>query len=146
MNTQPDREALAALFEETLGERLPDEYRGFLLSGPMPRWPADADRDDFYRDLANSFADLVPADPEWDLTAWYERSRNQLPDALMPIARDQFGNLVCLGVHGAHRGMVCYWKHDAADSTEEWDSVMPMWDSFAEFLTKLGGLATKPAV
>jgi len=57
---------------------------------------------------------------------------------------DPFGNAICLGVSGNHRGKVYFWDHESEPDPDEWDgrvetagNVQLLADSFAAFV---GGL------
>jgi hypothetical protein len=118
-----DPELLA--LEHTLGTRLPEEYRAFLVScnggyvggalwftGPTPTGE-DAEagihhvggfREESYFSLA------------WHLECYEDR----IPHDLLWIMDDPFGNAICLGLRGEHHGQIFFWDHEN-EPDEEWD-------------------------
>lgn len=98
--------------EGELGVLLPPSYRRFLLrhNGGRPH-PAGFRSSAFCDERLQRFYtadDLVPV--------WH-RLREHLPAALLPIAADDGGNQVCIGVAGHLYGRVVFWErgHDPDD-------------------------------
>jgi hypothetical protein len=44
----------------------------------------------------------------------------RIPDDLLWIMRDPFGNVICLGVSGESRGKVYFWDHES-ELEDEWN-------------------------
>jgi len=133
-----------AKVEAEIGFALPDQYRRFLLANSGGRIRPDT----FH------FANGEPGstlsrflkvgagedDPMNDLVIMARSWRDELPDDLVPIARDKGGNFVCIGVRGARLGKIHFWGRDGMplpkDSTRE-GNIVAVADSFDEFLADL---------
>jgi hypothetical protein len=148
----PAAELLA--LERALGAALPDDYRRFLVAcnggvtggslwfmGPTPDGqPADAGvhhiggfRKEPYLSLAGTRATYGP----------------RIPHPLLWIMDDPFGNAICLGLAGAHRGHVFFWDHESEPDPETWDgkvetagNLQLLAHSFTDFVA---GLREPPA-
>jgi cell wall assembly regulator SMI1 len=98
-------------FEQTLGKRLPRAYRDFLLAhnGGRPV-PAVIDIDDCPSGATEVQVLLGLTGPvesetlEWSWNAF----RDRIPERLLPIADDPFGNLFCLSLEGNDAGQVLF--------------------------------------
>lgn len=67
----------------------------------------------------------------------------RLPPDTMPIARDPFGNLVLLGLHGKCCGNVYFWDHEREpDGQPDRSNVELVADSFDRFLRGLEVVST----
>jgi hypothetical protein len=82
-----------------------------------------------------------------DYIETYKIDAKRLPTALLPIAHDPGGNLICLCCAGEKVGRVYFWDHESeVDYTAEADSVQtnlyPIADSLSLFLASL---AEEPA-
>jgi hypothetical protein len=145
---------IAALvrFEATIGQQMPDDYRDFLIQcnggygcgyvqfhGPTPEGhPADACvnhvggfREETYFSLESAFEN-------------YQQYETRIPKDLIWIADDPFGNAICLGISGVHRGRVYFWDHEKEPDPDEWDGCVEtagnielLANSFAEFMAGL---------
>lgn len=63
----------------------------------------------------------------------------RVPDELVPIAYDSFGNLVCIAVKGEHTGAVYFWDHEnEAPGEIPWSKnvhlIQPTFEKFLESL------------
>lgn len=85
---------------------LPRAYREFLLraNGGVPRVRAFRGADGREEALESFF----PAEGEDGLEVWCNLYVGRIGDGLLPIARDMFGNLICLDAAGA----VHFWDHE----------------------------------
>lgn len=138
-------EEAVADFEKTLGERLPEDYRVFLLEVNGGRLDM---KNRQYLDLfvVNSMFSLADPDDARRLEARRPFTADVPSDDLLYIAYDDGGARVYLVVRGEHRGKV--WFHNR--SRPEGSNPRVLWhdlrdmrkiaDSFAEFLSKLGPL------
>jgi len=135
--------------ERDLGASLPADYRQFLIDcngghvggrlwfqGPTPSGePADAGVHHVGGFREESY---------FSLTSARECYEGRIPKDLLWIMDDPFGNAICLGVSGNHRGKVYFWDHESEPDPDEWDgrvetagNVQLLADSFAAFV---GGL------
>jgi hypothetical protein len=150
----PAPEAELARFENLLGSRLPEDYRQFLVAcnggyvggalwfkGPTSRGePADAGVHHiggFRREYAFSL------EQRRDVFA------GRIPDDLLWIMDDPFGNAICLGIRGEYYGMVFFWDHER-EPDEDWNgavetagNLQQLADGFTEFIAGLK--KTEPA-
>ena len=72
----------------------------------------------------------------------YKIAQRRLPDEMIPIASDPFGNLFCLAVEGDDAGKVLFWDHEREPDDDEeevtsFPNVRFVADSFEEFLASL---------
>ena len=111
------RESLVAALERTVGHRLPDDYRRFLTSGPVPRWETEAAPENPYTEILHSFYDVEAAEAERDLSAAWEGRAAELPGWFFPIG-EAFGLTLGLGLAGSQRGRVYQWSSDHEEATE----------------------------
>jgi SMI1/KNR4 family protein SUKH-1 len=120
------RQKLVEDFERKLGKPLPDDYRRFLLAGPMPRWRDEESPENPFTYLLHSFYDLEPDEDVRDLFEWLSHRDADLPNWFLGIG-DQWGITIGLGISGTQRGRVYSWSWDDGEETE-------MSPSFDEFL------------
>lgn len=131
-------------FEESIGARLPDEYRRFLLATNGGR-------------TADDHVRFRVADGEGNLNELYAlsdiaRSRkvlgDRLPEDLIPIGYDGVGDKICLAVRGDHSGEVWFFdtmneRPESANPRVEWSKRRDMTklaSSFGEFMASLSSL------
>ena len=148
----PAKDADISSMEKELGAKLPGDYRQFLVltngghiggrywfKGPTPEGkPADAGvnhvggfREEYYFSLA-------------DHRECYQGPEPRIPLELMWIMDDPFGNAICLGLRGKHRGRVYFWDHEREPEPDEWDgqvetagNIRLLANSFTEFVAGL---------
>lgn len=125
-----DSDAEIVHFEEALGERLPSDYREFLLrcnggytGGAL--WHCE-------RDVGVHHIAGFREESSFSISAHCDSLREFLPSDVIPIADDPFGNAICLGIRGEKKGRIYFWDHESAEDDPELVS-----DSFAEFVSKL---------
>ena len=78
----------------------------------------------------------------YDLSGILDRYAGRLPEPLLPIAQDAFGNLVCIAVYGRHEGHVFFWNHDGERIPHHggpipWENVTLVADDFDQFIDSL---------
>jgi hypothetical protein len=75
-----------------------------------------------------------------DVLTVFRMSENRVPQELLPIGADVFGNLICLTVAGPNRGKVYWWFHEEeADEKEPptYDNIYFVANSFTDLLNSL---------
>jgi len=156
-------------FEVTIGERLPDDYREFLIrcnGGYAGGYVSFQPTMGFFRNLWLFILDVTgirPAggqldaclnhiggfreEPYISLRSSYDNYQTEevrIPKDLLWIADDPFGNAICLGIRGNHRGRVYFWDHEVEPDVDTWDgrldiagNIRPLAASFTEFVQGL---------
>jgi hypothetical protein len=109
------QEALVCEFEARISCRLPDDYRRFLLAGPLRR-SAEALANP-YAEIVESLYDLGGGDTGWDLAAEYDDRPGWLPAWFLPVGY-AFGLFLGIGLSGPERGRVFQWGPDEDGPTE----------------------------
>jgi hypothetical protein len=149
-------------FEAELGNRLPEDYRRFLLrvnGGSIPGWSRfrykGLSPDGRTRYAVVSKVGGLRAEPAYSLRAnrgFYLAApgpqpelETKIPAALLWIMSDPGGNAACLGLTCPHHGMVYRWVHDEPPADDVWDgeietaaNIWPLASSFADFLRGFG--------
>lgn len=130
-NDRPKGRAVAARqkliedFERKVAHRLPDDYRRFLLAGPIAGWPGEESPENPFTHLLHSLYDFE-ADEEWrDLSVWFGYRPPSLPEWFLGIG-EQYGITIGLGLSGPQRGRVYFWQGDDGEETE----LAPSFDAF----------------
>lgn len=145
-------ETAVAAFETLLGERLPDDYRDFLLTvngGRTARshrvFTMGAQKVRKDETVLNSLNSLDDPDDRFNLAIRWKRARTKLPGEVIPVGYDDFGGTVVVVVAGPRCGQV--WFLDGADPRPEGSNPRVEWfdrrdvsklaDSFREFMAGL---------
>jgi hypothetical protein len=135
--TGATEESLQAL-EREIGFRLPDEYRQFLseFNGgePEPSGFVFETNDGPSDSRVRYFLTLDPNERNYAIKEFLRQYRDRIPEGVMPIACDSFGNLVLLDLGAKRVGSIYFWDHEK-ESMEEptWDNVSQVARSFNEF-------------
>jgi hypothetical protein len=144
-------------FEADLGVILPADYRNFLIScnggyvggrywfmGPTPEGKA-ADAGVHH---IGGFREESHFSLAWARDC-YQGEELRIPRDLIWIMDDPFGNAICLGIRGEHRGRVYFWDHEREPDADEWNgevqtagNLQLLADSFTDFVA---GLADQSA-
>jgi len=137
-------------FERELGARVPAPYREFLLqfNGACPEPNLfnfkDSDKGSDCRYI------LGLNGTDHDLRHYLETHKLRLPQGLLPIAYDSVGNLICISIRQQDHGHVYFWDHSlansasASDNQDLADKILPVADSFDQFLFNLKDPAPEP--
>ncbi|MBK9266725.1 MAG: SMI1/KNR4 family protein [Polyangiaceae bacterium] len=133
-----------ALFEARWKVVLPDEYKRFLLksNGGRPSPDVfDVPGYQFEGGVIDSFYGLHSGE-YYQLERAYEVYLDRIPTDMVPMALDNFGNVVCIGWKGERRGKIYFWDHeDELDenglSRQDYSNVFLVANSLEEFLGKL---------
>ena len=131
-------------FEARWKVKLPEDYKLFLLESNggaptprtfhVPRWELEGSALDFF----HGFHD----EPYSRLERAFEVYTDRIPADLLPIGRDAFGNIVCIGWKGKRKGKIYFWDHeDELDENglfvQDYRNVYLVANSLQEFLDKL---------
>jgi len=147
-NTGPKlSEETISAFEAHFQVTLPEDYRDFLLEHNGGR-PEKNFCFDFvetgYQETESILAEFFSMyDLEYDysenLATVFTNIRKDAfaPPYLMPIAYDDFGNLILLAVAGDDLGKVCFANHELTDPATGYYVMSPVADTFTEFIGKL---------
>lgn len=144
-------------FEAELGSTLPDDYRRFLIAcnggvfrgrywffGPTPEGKkADAGMHHIGGLREDSSFSLVR-----HRETYQGRHYVRIPRSLLWIMDDPFGNAICIGLTGEHRGRLYFWDHELEPDPDDWDgevklsgNIMLLANSFTDFIA---GLKPRP--
>jgi hypothetical protein len=118
-------EQLLAL-ERLLGYPLPDDYRRFLVAcnGGVASgrpWFTGPTPDGSSADAGVHHIGGFRTEPYLSLTQVRDLYGPRIPQPLLWIMDDPFGNAICLGVAGACRGHVFFWDHENEPDPATWD-------------------------
>lgn len=144
---QPTEAALAA-FEKSIGCRLPDDYRRFLLAcaggyhqgsaefnWPQGHWAGAVQE---VLGLRSDVCSLVQTrkTPQWPTV-----------DELLWIMSDHGGNPICMTIDEAHFGRIWLIDHEVAEyekpwtlaeaMSDRWGYVLPLAPTFSDFMAGL---------
>lgn len=126
------------------GQRLPPSYRAFLAQhdGGQPklecfRYQQGAEERE---GVINEFLGVRPVPPPGTnllITAGLLRGR--IPDGVLPIANDPYGNLICIDTRGGLDGPVLFWDHEfeKEDGPPDDANLYPIAPDFETFLDNL---------
>jgi SMI1-KNR4 cell-wall len=127
-----------------IGTRIPPSYKAFLSEQdggkPVRRAFSFRQRDREQHDLVRLFYGIAES-PNGDLVSEADRARDDLPADVLPIATDNFGNLIVLDGRDGRDGPVLFWDHEFQrdpPSEEDLDWVAP------DLATFLAGLELDP--
>jgi hypothetical protein len=114
-----------ARFEALIGQALPDDYRRFLIrcnGGYVGGRYWFRGKNPEGREVEAGVHHIGGFREESHFSLLWARDcyAGRIPDALIWIHDDPFGNAVCLGVAGGHRGRVYFWDHEN-EPDEDWD-------------------------
>jgi hypothetical protein len=138
--------------EAEIGACLPEDYRRFLAEcngghvggrlwyrGPTPEGrSADAGVHHIGGFREESHFSLEAA------RECYQGEELRIPQELLWIMDDPFGNAICIGISGPYHGRVYFWDHEEEPDPEEWDgsvetagNIQLLANSFTDFLAGL---------
>jgi SMI1 / KNR4 family (SUKH-1) len=100
-----------------LGQHIPPSYKAFLAEqdgGKPVRSVFDFEQDNRPQsDYVKRFLGLAPVPPPGEnLLDTAESLWTRVPEGVLPIARDPFGNLICLDGRDGGDGPVLFWDHE----------------------------------
>jgi hypothetical protein len=125
-------------FEKDAQLSLPVEYKDFLLknNGGSPERKFFA-----IEDFANNpvgqvqlffgiNCEVASRNVVWNRETFLGR----IPRDLLPIAREDGGNLICISIGGANNGAVFYWDHDAETFPADRNNIYLISRTFLDFI------------
>ena len=129
---------------------LPADYKEFLLkyNGGTPNFNAftiekeEGSTIRFFFGIDNN----ISSKRNYDIIKNIKQSKDRIPEELLPIACDSFGNRVCIGVKDKHYGKIYFWDHEnEAGSRNPLDNTIKPWwknitliaNSFTDLLNSL---------
>jgi hypothetical protein len=123
-----------------IGTRIPPSYRAFLAEqdGGKPVRSAFSFRqhDREQHDLVRLFFGIAES-PNGDLVSEADTARDRLPADVLPIATDNFGNLVVLDGRDGRDGPVLFWDHEFQSDPPSEDDLVWVAPDLETFLAEL---------
>ena len=133
-----------AQLEEQIGCRLPDEYRTFMLKNNGGRPNKSIFKYKEANTLCGSTIKMFFSIGKGEHTI--EKARRiyegRIPDIVLPIASDSFGNIVCIGLQGRNRGKMYFWDHEL--ELMRWNLNPIICTDFKDFLKRLEAPKKEP--
>ena len=131
--------------EKKVGYSFPDEYREFLLKHNggkcSPCGFVFMENSQQSDDEVRSFYAVGGIDGYYDLEEKmdiYIFDVKRLPDFYIPIAEDDFGNLICISSDKSDYGCIYFWNHENESDEENYkENMYFVAKSFNEFINNL---------
>ncbi|WP_051303290.1 SMI1/KNR4 family protein [Psychromonas aquimarina] len=130
-------DALEAL-EAEIGCKLPTEYGDFLISnnGGSPLFDCFEISKQDGDDRLSSFFGLHTGPEYLQLDKQLKVFKERIPDKLLPIADDAFGNLVGISLNDDSFGAIFFWDHEK-QLNNSFSSLIKLSASLTEFISSL---------
>jgi hypothetical protein len=142
IGSPPTMEAIEA-FENSHGIRLPDDYKGFLACYNGGRPEKDFRVFTFQKEdgatadsLVDWFSGLIESD-DYSLEEDFEIYADRIPQGMLAIACDPFGNLILLGVRDSTGSGVWFWDHEKEPTSTGESGIYRIAESFEGFIESL---------
>ncbi len=133
-------------FERRHGIRLPNDYRHFLSchNGGRPDkafrvFTFETKSGSRSDSLVDWFSGLVVRD-NYSLDNDLDTYSGRIPEGMLPIARDPFGNLILLGVQDSKSG-IWFWDHEIEPTDIQQSGIYKVSDNFELFVKSLAPIA-----
>ena len=128
--------------EVRIGSSLPYDYRNFMAKynggRPEPSGFVFPTTNGMSDSAVRYFLTLDESEERYSIQEFLNRYIDRIPQKLVPIACDSFGNLVLLDAGAKSVGAVCFWDHEKESVDEPtWDNITVVAASFTEFLDSL---------
>jgi cell wall assembly regulator SMI1 len=135
--TGATEESIQAL-ERELGFPLPVDYRHFLATDnggePSPSGFVFETNDGPSDSAVRYFLTLDPGGGSYNIREFRRRYSDRVPQGLMPIACDSFGNLVLIDLRPTSHGTIHFWDHEKESLGDPtWGNVSFVAPSFTAF-------------
>jgi hypothetical protein len=123
-----------------IGTRIPPSYKAFLAEQdggkPVRNVFAFRQRDRDQEDLVRLFFGIAES-PNGDLVSAADTARDSLPADVLPIATDNFGNLILLDGRDGSDGPVLFWDHEFQSDPPSEDDLFWVAPDLEAFLREL---------
>jgi cell wall assembly regulator SMI1 len=129
--------------ETRLGLKFPNEYRSFLKKWnggrPVPKVFSFTERGHVTESPIAWFFAVYDGQYENFEREYrtYKVIAKRLPENLIPIARDSFGNLICISSGGAENGSIVFWDHEREGKQADYENCSLIAGSLDDFLQGL---------
>lgn len=126
-------------FEMKLGQKLPDDYRNFLLeyNGGDPEPNMVGIPETRKQCSVACIFGLYNFKKDHDLAAKRKRLANRLPEKVIPIAEADGDNFICLSLDSPDFGAVYLWDHELATDPPSRENLFELAPAFTDFLAVL---------
>lgn len=146
----PAKPLLIKLFENRYGIVLPEDYRKFLapVNGGRPEEANCVFR--FINEAGSTTESVVhglyglvkedgPSQLDWNI----EIFRSRIPNGMIPIGEDPFGNQILLEVSKPSHVGLWFWDHEKEPDTIDDSGIYRISDSFDQFVESLTPLVSE---
>jgi cell wall assembly regulator SMI1 len=134
----PAPQELINRLEQQVGQRLPDDYRDYLLQQDGGRL---VDNNEAVKTIFGLGELLGYERNMWKMLQTFH---DRVPAWLLPTARDEYGNLFAISLRAADFGSVWFWDHEREADEDEpptEDNIQlkaPSWAAFLQGLQPIG--------
>ncbi|MDB5391343.1 MAG: hypothetical protein JWM11_6989 [Planctomycetaceae bacterium] len=128
--------------EAKIGSTLPADYCRFMseLNGgrPEPSGFQFQTSDGISDSSIRYFLTLDEREKRYSVHQFLDRYRDRIPELMLPVACDSFGNIVLLDVGARSYGSLFFWDHEQENADEGTSSnIFVIAPSFTKFLELL---------
>jgi hypothetical protein len=124
--------------ENELGHRLPEDYRRFLVqtNGGRPERARFAIQtlDGSTDSIVDWLLTLDIREQLYTIRKYRRMYEDRIPNGMIPIGCDPFGNLILLNIVAKDFGYVYFWDHETENMKEPtWENISLVAKSFTAF-------------